>query len=292
MPHPRAPGFDETAESYDAWYATPVGHLTDQLEKAAVFALVPGQVGRAADLSCGTGSYALELARRGWRVVGIDRSMPVLRVAVSKVAGRAGAPRFVRADAVALPLRDGSLDLVTIVFGLEFVADPIAVLREGRRALAPQGTLVVAALRAEGLWTRWRRLKRRVVDSIWRSAHFVADGELEAAMRAAGLAPRVTRRVVHYLPWPPVAGLALAWERFARRWLPGFATVVVVQGTRAVGIAVVDPLTEQGCSRKTRSSTPVFQIPWRTPGGMGTTVWGSTRWRTPSSSTMPLPWRM
>jgi SAM-dependent methyltransferase len=167
----------------------------------------------------------------------------MLRVAQSKAARRAGAPRFVQADAVALPLRDGSLDLVTIVFGLEFVADPIAVLREARRVLAPQGTLVVAALRAGGLWTRWRRLKRRVVDSTWRSAHFVTDGQLEAAMRAVGLAPLVTRRVVHYLPWPRLAGLVLSWERFARRWLPGFATVVVVQGTPAADSATFLPLS-------------------------------------------------
>jgi hypothetical protein len=27
----------------------------------------------AGDLSCGTGTYALELAHRGWRVLGVDR---------------------------------------------------------------------------------------------------------------------------------------------------------------------------------------------------------------------------
>lgn len=222
--------FDEVAEVYDAWYATPVGRLTDQLEKEAVFGLAPAGPGRALDLSCGTGNYALELDQRGWRVVGIDRSMPMLRVAARKARGRPKAAVFVQADAAALPLRAGCLDLVTLVLGLEFAADPMAVLREARRVLGERGILVVAVLSAGGLWTRWRRLKRRFVASVWRGARFFTARELEAALRACGLVPGAERRAVHYLPWPPAAGLLREWERLARGWLPGLASVVVVRG--------------------------------------------------------------
>jgi ubiquinone/menaquinone biosynthesis C-methylase UbiE len=226
---PGARTFDATAERYDAWYQTPIGRLTDQLEKEAVFGLIQPAGGRAADLSCGTGNYALELARRGWRVIGIDRSRPMLQVARRKCAGLAVCPAFVQADAAALPLGDGSLDLVTIVLGLEFVADPPTVLREARRVVAAEGTLVVAVLRAEGLWTRWRRVKRRLVDSVWRDAHFFVDGELQGALRAAGFRSRASRRVVHYGPWPPVASWALRWERVACRRLPQLASVLAVR---------------------------------------------------------------
>jgi ubiquinone/menaquinone biosynthesis C-methylase UbiE len=63
-----ANSFDAVAETYDVWYATPLGQVTDELESAAVFARVAGLPGFAVDLSCGTGHYALELARRGGRV--------------------------------------------------------------------------------------------------------------------------------------------------------------------------------------------------------------------------------
>ncbi len=46
----------------------------------------------------------------------------------------------------------------------------------------------------------------------------------------------------------------------------------------------------EATTRNTRSSRPVLKIPCRTPGGMCTTMWGSIRCRTPSSSTMPLPY--
>jgi SAM-dependent methyltransferase len=41
------------------------------------------------DLGCGTGGHAVELARRGYRVVGVDRSESMLAVARAKAAGGA-----------------------------------------------------------------------------------------------------------------------------------------------------------------------------------------------------------
>lgn len=215
--------FDEIAAVYDAWYATPAGRLADRLEKAAVFALVPPAPGLALDLSCGTGHYALELRRRGWRVLGVDCSLPMLRVAQTKAPG-VGSLGLVCADAAALPLRATELDLVTLVLGLEFVPDPAAVLREVRRVLAPDGVLVVGSLRPQGLWTRWRRLRRRLGPSAWRGARFLDEAGLEQALRRSGFAVRERRRAVHYLPALADERLLEAWDRLGERCFPGLAT--------------------------------------------------------------------
>jgi SAM-dependent methyltransferase len=50
------------------------------------------------DLGCGTGNHALPLARRGYRVTGIDQSREMLALARKKAASSRTRPRFVRAD--------------------------------------------------------------------------------------------------------------------------------------------------------------------------------------------------
>jgi len=52
------------------------------------------------------------------------------------------APLF-EADALRLPLQDGSLDLLTVAFGLRNFADPERGLSEMRRVLRPGGRAVV-----------------------------------------------------------------------------------------------------------------------------------------------------
>ncbi len=106
-----AGSFDSIASAYDAWYETPLGQLVDRLEKEAVFALVEAKPGALAlDLSCGTGNYALALAQRGLRVVGVDFSEPMLRLAQAKAMREGVRLSLVRADGSALPFRAGMFD--------------------------------------------------------------------------------------------------------------------------------------------------------------------------------------
>jgi SAM-dependent methyltransferase len=90
---------------------------------------------RAADVGCGTGFVAGELARRGWRAIGVDFSAPMLDEARA-TAGRD--VRLVRARGEALPLRHGSVALVTCGTSFHWLA-PAPALAEMERVLAPGG---------------------------------------------------------------------------------------------------------------------------------------------------------
>jgi demethylmenaquinone methyltransferase / 2-methoxy-6-polyprenyl-1,4-benzoquinol methylase len=151
-----APGvqrmFDRVAPRYDL--ANTVFSLGQDKawRRAAARAarLAAGEV--AVDVACGTGALTRELQAMapGAVVVGVDFSHGML--ARARPAG--GAPfappdppepglRLAAADALALPLADASVDVVTIAFGLRNLPEPGQGLLEFRRVLRPGGRLVV-----------------------------------------------------------------------------------------------------------------------------------------------------
>jgi SAM-dependent methyltransferase/uncharacterized membrane protein YbhN (UPF0104 family) len=134
--------FDTIADHYCAQYAPHVWELllrrrTDRLARALG---PPDGAGRGLDLGCGLGHQALELERRGYRVVGLDASAGLVR------AARDAGVRAVSGDALRLPFRDGSLDFVYTVGVLHHLggaAAQDAARREVTRVLRPGGCLVV-----------------------------------------------------------------------------------------------------------------------------------------------------
>jgi len=126
---------------------------------------------RALDLCCGTGDLTLELWRLGAlpvppeepaaaplygplartgespvppkhpQVLGSDFCHPMLTAARQKIGNR-GISLF-EADALRLPLRDRSLDLLTVAFGFRNLANYEAGLAEIRRVLRPGGVAAI-----------------------------------------------------------------------------------------------------------------------------------------------------
>jgi demethylmenaquinone methyltransferase/2-methoxy-6-polyprenyl-1,4-benzoquinol methylase len=103
---------------------------------------------RVLDLCGGTGDLSVALAQRDdppSLVVCCDFSHPMLALARPKFARKGLGDRcvVVEGDALRLPFRDGSFDVVTIGFGVRNLADMSAGFGEILRVLAPGGRLVV-----------------------------------------------------------------------------------------------------------------------------------------------------
>ena len=93
------------------------------------------------DVACGTGDLSLTLFENtGARVVGTDFCRPMLEIAAGKTSDRIP---LIEGDALDLPFRDGSFEVVTIAFGLRNLASVEGGLAELRRVLKPGGWVAV-----------------------------------------------------------------------------------------------------------------------------------------------------
>lgn len=94
------------------------------------------------DVACGPGHFLYEAASLGLAPVGIDASRDMLRTAGTRVAGGA---RLVNGDAAALPFAGGRFDAVNCSGLIEYLQDPLPLLREILRVLKPDRFALVSS---------------------------------------------------------------------------------------------------------------------------------------------------
>lgn len=123
--------------------------------------LNPGADDMILDLCCGQGRHAIEMARRGYRVEGLDRSRYLIQKARSEARNRSLPVRFREGDARKLPYPTDTFDVVMMMgnsFGyFDNAHDDIRILEEIRRVLKP-----------------WGRILLDVTDGHYMKAHFQA----------------------------------------------------------------------------------------------------------------------
>ena len=160
---------------------------------------------RVLDICCGTGDLALALARaRRGLVLGSDFSHPMLLAARRKADAQQAHAALFEADALRLPLGDGSVDLLTVAFGFRNLANYAAGLKEMRRVLAAGGMAAILEFSQppnRAFAAVYHFYSRRILPVIggalsgWRDAYaylpesvrkFPAAAELADEMRRAG----------------------------------------------------------------------------------------------------------
>ena len=106
---------------------------------------------RVLDLGTGPGEMPLRIAaqRPGWRIVGLDASMPMLRLGQDARRGVSTVPAvwFVLADAKLTPFADDTFDLIFSNSILHHVDDPFSFWKETARVAKPGALLFVRDLR-------------------------------------------------------------------------------------------------------------------------------------------------
>jgi SAM-dependent methyltransferase len=120
------------------------------------------------DIGCGTGGHAIVLAERGYEVVGVDLSAPMLAIARTKAADAGQDIEFVDGDARSFDLRR-SFDAATFFFavlGYQRTNDDVrAALRTARRHLAADGVLFLDIWNGPGVVADPPGTRTRVIET-------------------------------------------------------------------------------------------------------------------------------
>jgi SAM-dependent methyltransferase len=207
-----AAGWDRSAAAYD--------DVLDANRRGAerlVAALPDPPYARVVDAGCGTGFASLAMARDAGatRLTGIDVSAQMVARYRERLEGLPGvAVEAHVADVLDMPLAPGSADAVVSTMTLHWIPDRAGAVRAMAGLLRPGGVLGVlcSELGSDG---EYRELiaglepavPRELVDAYPRMQ--VAEGELDAHVRAAGLEPLDV--------WTEVRRRHLAPERFLAR---------------------------------------------------------------------------
>lgn len=206
-------GASGLVDAYARWRGSALGAITERVEAQVVFALTgPLHGRRVLDVGTGDGTWAIEAARRGARVTGVDLDPAMVAAARSRSEAAGVSIALLEGRAERLPFEDGTFDVVTAITTLCFVSDARAAMGEMARVLAPGGRLVLGELGRYSLWAAARRVRGWLGSETWRRARFWSRSDLEALVRGAGLRVVETRGAIFYPPSPLAARLAARLE--------------------------------------------------------------------------------
>lgn len=105
---------------------------------------LPGRIGQALEVGCGTGTFARALADRAERVVALDFAPEMIAVAREQYSDRANL-EFILADALEWDYPSGEFDCVASIATLHHLPFP-EMLARFEHALRPGGVLLVVDL--------------------------------------------------------------------------------------------------------------------------------------------------
>ncbi|MCK6484891.1 MAG: bifunctional demethylmenaquinone methyltransferase/2-methoxy-6-polyprenyl-1,4-benzoquinol methylase UbiE [Phycisphaerae bacterium] len=132
--------FDHIAPTYERVNTLTSAGRDRHWRRRAVALCAASRADVVLDVACGTGDLARAFAAVVGRVVGLDFSSDMLRLARARPAP---ATAWVRADALKLPFADASFTIVGCAFGVRNFQDLGDGLREFHRVLRPAGRAVI-----------------------------------------------------------------------------------------------------------------------------------------------------
>jgi SAM-dependent methyltransferase len=225
------PGLGPTA--YAQWRGSEIGAATEELERTLILELLGDLNGRTVlDIGCGDGTFAIELAKRGGVVVGVDSSPAMLEAARTLARQQDADIEFHVAAAEQLPFRAEQFDIVTAITILCFIEDATPVFREIERVLCPGGRLVIGELGKWSTWAMARRIRAWLGSRLWQQGYFRTAGRLRRLASHAGLVVQQVRGAIYYPRWRRALRLVRPIDHLLGRMTTFGAAFVALSATK------------------------------------------------------------
>ncbi len=230
------------------FYATPLGRVARQM------------VSRKVAEAWGD-ARGLDLLALGYATPFLDGLGPEARRAVAVMPAAQGVEswpagernRACLADEAALPLPNALFDRVLAVHALEESHNPLVLLEEICRVMAPSGRVILAVTARHGFWAN-------AENSPFGHGRPYSRRQLERLVREAELSPLSWTRALYAPP--------MAW---AARWAEGFEQAGALVWPSFAGVILMEAIKESFAVRpKGRAArTPVRAIPGFAPAPVG-----------------------
>jgi len=200
------------------FYASPLGRAAREM------------IGRKLDEAWGD-AHDLDVLGLGYATPFLDlprarRAVAAMPAAQGVEAWPGGAPgRACLAEEAALPFPNALFDRILVVHGLEESDDPLALMRETCRVLAPSGRVVIVAASRLGLWSD-------AEETPFGNGRPFTRHQLEALVREAELEPMAWSRALYVPPAKWMLGLAGGFEQVGSRLWPAFSGLILLEAVK------------------------------------------------------------
>ena len=197
-----------TDSSYESWYhrhilpalldfACGIKPINRQREK-----VIPQAHGRVLEVGIGTGlNMPFYNTARVKSIVGVDPALRMHRLAMKRIAKAGLDVQLIGLSAEKLPVADASFETVVSTYTLCTIPDPVAALKEMRRALVPGGKLLFSehGRAPDAAVLKWQTR----LQPYWRhiAGGCLLNRDIPALLEAGGFKPEVQSR---YIPGPKI----------------------------------------------------------------------------------------
>ncbi len=155
-----------------------------------------------------------------------------------------------------LPFQNALFDRILVAHGLEESGDPVGLLREVWRVLAPSGRAIVMVASRNGLWANTEKTP-------FGHGRPYTRGQLAELLREAELEPSGWTRALYVPPVGWMARWAEGFEQAGSRLWPGFAGLLLMEAVKQT-FAV----KTKGVTARVRQARPLLAPQ---PAGAGAT---------------------